>query len=135
MKKRLLVSIMFIFVFTFSGCGPNPKDATTIVKEFYAAINAHDLEKAMSYMADDAILCCNSKGELVNDRDEIRNLYQGGFYLNHTAEITDLSEKDGEVRYSYTFFVNGVKVASGTDGFIIINNGKIAFEGVESMKP
>ena len=135
MKKRLLVSIMFIFVFTFSGCGPNPKDATTIVKEFYAALNAHDIEKTMSYMADDAILCCNLIGKLVNDRDEIRLLYQGGFYLNHTAEITDLSEKDGEVRYSYTFFANGVKVASGTDGLIIINNGKITYEGVESMRP
>jgi hypothetical protein len=53
----MVFTLVFIYVLTLIGCGPKPKDATTIVQEYWAAMGAHDVDKAPGYLTDDAIVC------------------------------------------------------------------------------
>jgi limonene-1,2-epoxide hydrolase len=137
MKKLLLFSLIFMYVLTITGCGPKSKDAITIVKEYWAALDAHDLDKAMSYLADDAIGCCDDTNNTVQGREKIRALFQQMFsiYPDIRNQNSDYSEKNGEVRYTYKMIIGSNVVASGSDGLTIVKDGKIIFDGLESNKP
>jgi hypothetical protein len=139
MKKLMVFALVFIFLLSSAGCAPKPKDAITIVKEYYAAMNAHDVDKALSYLADDAMVCCtiDASENLVQGKEEIRKLLQQAFSYNLSYLNSDYTEKDGEVRCTYTVTSGSSSkvVASGTDGLTIVKDGKIIFDGVESNRP
>jgi hypothetical protein len=135
MKKLMVFALVFIFLLSSAGCTPKPKDAITIVKEYYVAMNAHDVDKAMSYLAEDAIVCCSTLTGETLQGSNIRAMLIEVFGYNTSYVNSDYSEKDGEVRYTYTVTAGSKEVGSGSDGLTIVKNGKIIFDGVESNKP
>ena len=58
MRNFLLVSLVILLSLALIACVPaatTAADPVTIVKEYYAAINGKDLDKALSLLADDAV--------------------------------------------------------------------------------
>ena len=72
MKKIVVVLGLCLLVVLFSGCAPKPEK---ISQEMVAAINAKDLETALSIYADDAVVTSVSPEPFVG-KDEIRGKHQ-----------------------------------------------------------
>jgi hypothetical protein len=111
MKMPLLIaSLSIVLVLVLAACGSSAAstaDPVTVLEDYYAALTAGDLEKAMSFVAADAIF--------------------GGKW-----EPTNIKDTNGKGRLVYDFkaYINDVPVYTGT-GLTIVKNGKIIFDGAE----
>jgi limonene-1,2-epoxide hydrolase len=141
MKRFLFFSLSFLFV--LAACSQQPsaaptatKDAISIVEEFYAAMNAHDLPRVMSYLADNAILTADNSGKTVQGAEEIWALLKPELATrNYQWENSDFSEKAGEVQYTQKVTDGPFVVFMISDGLTIVKDGKIIFNGMVSNKP
>jgi ketosteroid isomerase-like protein len=135
MKTILLISLLLLLSVMLIACGPaaSTADPTTIVKEYYAAIGAKDLDKALSLLAEDAI--ATAPGAKFQGKDAIRKVLQENMALDFRSENSNYRESNGEVRYDYVAYFGSNEVDRNTDGLTIVKNGKIVFDGLERDKP
>src|SRR5215211_4826989 len=115
------------------GCGSNgSSEAIMVVKDFYAAINAKDVDKAMKYVADSAVFV--DPNGTFRGAEEVRNEFirNWGFV---TFEHSNFRAKSGRVVYDFNVKdVTGRVIAQGTDGLTIVQDGKIVFDGTEQTE-
>ena len=136
MRNLLLVSLITLLGLTLAACAPaatTAADPMTIVKEYYAAINGKDLDKALSLLADDAV--ATAPGSKLQGKDAIRKMLQDNMELDFRSEISHLRESNGEVRYDYIVYFGSNEIDRDTDGLTIVRNGKIVLDGLEQDKP
>ncbi len=108
-------------------------DPITVVKSYYDALNAKDIDQAMSFVANDAVFI-NPTGTY-EDPDAIRDSLQGLATENITFELSNFRDTDGRVVYDYQVLQGKTVLETGTDGLTIVKNGKIVFDGTERTKP
>lgn len=126
MKKIVVVLGLCLLVVLFSGCAPKPEK---ISQEMVAAINAKDLETALSIYADDAVVTSVSP-EPFTGKDEIRGWLEGMFADNFQIleeEIVEVNDnviilKDIMSMDSMTFY--GIDTLTGTSE-VTMEGGKI----------
>ena len=136
MKNLMIVSLVAVLVLALVGCGsttPASTDPATIVKNYYDAIAAKDLDKVMSFLADDALLT-NPQGKF-QGKEAIRPYMQGLIDDGFHSENSNYRESNGEVRYDYKVYFGDELVDQNTDGLTIVQDGKIVFDGLEKDKP
>lgn len=135
MKKIVLLGMMAVLGLVVTACAAAAPaaDPISVVKDYYAAINGKDLDKALGLLADDVIV--TAPGSKLQGKEAMRKLLQENMGLNFRSEISNLRESNGEVRYDYIVYYGSNEVDRDSDGLTIVNNGKIVFDGLEQDKP
>jgi hypothetical protein len=131
--SKVLVALVALFTFTavFStnaNAAPAAQASPiTIVQEYLEAYNAGDIDKAVSYLADDVVFI-NPTGTYVGKakaRENLEAIKKDGI----TFEYSDFKDDNGRVVYSYKVIIGGEAVETGTGGLTIVKDGKIVFDG------
>jgi limonene-1,2-epoxide hydrolase len=108
---------------------PEPMDPTRVIDEYIAAINAHDVEKALQFVAEDAVY--SPEGNQIKGKEEIRQFIEDNLAQLVSVERVGEYKVDGE-RVSWTErglfknpFPGGTPIEVVTDLEAIVQNGKI----------
>jgi hypothetical protein len=134
MKKITLLGVLAAVSLLLAACAAAPTaDPITVVKDYYAAVNGKNLDKALSLLADDVVT--TGPGQRYEGKDALRKVLQENMGLNFRSEISNLRESNGEVRYDYIVYYGANEVDRDSDGLTIVKNGKIVFDGLEQDKP
>lgn len=133
--NRSLISLVVIIVLALlvscqSTTSGQPTDPAAVMDAYTAAINAHDVEKALSYVADDAVYD-RPTGQF-NGKEETRGFIEGLVARNVKVELVGERQVDGE-RVSWSSHVtladpenpNGPPVEIMNNSQSIVRNGKI----------
>jgi limonene-1,2-epoxide hydrolase len=132
MLRRSLLAVVIgaIVIVLAVGCGDGgSSDSIKVVKHFYAAVNAKDVDKAMKYVADTAVFV-NPLGTF-RGAEEVRDFL--GRSLAVSFEHSNFRATGGRVVYDFKVKddVSGRMIEEGTDGLTIVEDGKIVFDGTE----
>lgn len=106
-----------------------PAENVYVVQRYYAAVNAKDTDKAMSYLASNAVFA-NPTGKYTTPA-EIRASLDGLAKDGISFELSNFSEQAGRVVYDYKVLMGSDVLDSGTDGLTIVQDGLIVFDGTE----
>lgn len=130
MRRLVLLLVALVLV---AGCGSSSDDDTKIVQDYYAAINAGDLDKAMTYVASDAVFA-NPNG-VYRGAAAIRAFLDSSTDI--VQELSDFHLEGGKVIYAFKVKqkATGEVLDEGDDGLTIVRNGKIVFDGTEHSLP
>jgi hypothetical protein len=116
-----------------AACGPAATptpDPISILQGYYDAVNAKDIDKAMSFIAEDAVFT-GELGATFSGHPEIRATLQSAIDAGVTFEVSDVRATNGRLVYEYLAHVPNVLSPSGT-GLAIVKDGKIIFDGTEA---
>jgi len=112
---------------------PTSADPITVVKSFWAAANAKQLDTAMAYLAEDATFI-SSWGRFFG-KDKIRWLLQRFVDGDWLFEQRFIEDTNGRVTYTQNFTQGKGGETYYVDWLIIVENGKITFDGVPTLAP
>lgn len=97
MNRSLITPIIIVMIVLVS-CQPTtvgqPTDPATVMDAYTAAINAHDVETALSYVADDAVYS-RPTGDF-KGKEEIRQFIEDIIARNVQVELFGQRQVDGE---------------------------------------
>jgi ketosteroid isomerase-like protein len=132
-----LMSLIVAFTMLLSACAPaapakDMSDPVTVVKSFYEAFNAKDIEKAMSLTAEDYVM---NDPFGTYDRAaaavQWKAVMDGGISFNQTNFV---DTGNGRVTSCYEVFENGKSIDKGCGNVTHVRDGKIIFDGLESAE-
>jgi len=107
--------------------GPDP---IIVIQDFYAALNANDVDTAMALVAEDA----HWRGiPTLTGKDRVRDYLQGGIDAGYTTEISDLRATKGRVTFTSEAFKDGVVQVSGEETYTVENGLITAFESYAGL--
>jgi ketosteroid isomerase-like protein len=104
-----------------------------VVGRYYQALNAKDLELAMSFVASDAVFI-NPTGTYEGTeaiRESLGGLNKDGI----TFEVSNLHGFLGRIVYDYKVMQGENLLDQGSNGLTIVKDGKIIFDGTEDTDP
>ena len=104
-----------------------------VVQEYYEALNAKNLDLAMSYIASDAVFI-NPTGTY-EGADSIRESLAGLNTDGITFDLSNFRNTDGTIVYDYEVLQGGNVLDKGTNGLTIVKDGKVVFDGTEDTAP
>jgi hypothetical protein len=129
MKKLLLVSCVAPLLLGLVACGSpaaSTPDPVTVYQSFLEAVNAKQLDEAMSFIADDAVFI-DGMGKY-SGKEEIQAYLLPQINVDGKGEASDFVNTNGRLDYNFKAFVSGNEVYSGTS-MTIVEDGKIIFDG------
>lgn len=125
----LLVSLVL------GACSQQPEpEPETVISEHFAALGSRDIEKAMSYVAEDAVLWLAGNC-LPRDAFQEANEAEGP---EIEFEPTDFRVNGTEVFFTMKVLIDGQVVDPGSDAVAYVEDGKIQSTGdcaARSVKP
>jgi len=125
----LLAVVAFGLAATSSAtAGRTSGGAVQIVKVFYDDVNAHQIDKAMRYVAPTAVFT-NPTGAY-KGKAAIRKFLQRGASEGTVHQHTNFRVHGGSVVYDFRVkqYPYGI-VAAGDNGLTVVKDGKIVFDG------
>lgn len=112
-----------------------PATPITIVTSFYGAVNARQLDRAMTFVADNALFVWAGVGTY-SGKARVRALLQDTFRRGWTWKGTNFPDKGGRVTYAFELYEGGgTLIYSADDGVTIVKAVKIVFDGTEATAP
>ena len=138
--KRLLSTLMLLIVVAsllLAACAPaapakEMADPVTVVKSFYEAYNANEIEKAMSLTAEDYVMNDPSG---TYDRSAAATQWQAvrdsGITFNQTNFV---DTGNGRVTSCYEVLADGTSVDKGCGNVTHVRDGKIVYDGLENAE-
>jgi hypothetical protein len=129
--KRFLLILFIILAQTLAACAPaaSTPEPASILLGYYDALEARDIDKVMSFWADDAVYSDGSVRQ--SGQEEIRAGQQSAINDRVTVEVSNINDTNGRLVYDYKVLVDGRLWLSGT-GLTIVQDGKIIFDGTEA---
>ena len=109
--------------------GLAPDEPEYVVQRYYQALNAKDVELAMSFVASDALFI-NPTGTY-ESADAIRESLAGLNKDGITFDLSNFRNTDGRVVYDYKVLQGGNLLDQGTNGLTIVKDGQVVFDGTE----
>jgi ketosteroid isomerase-like protein len=104
-----------------------------VVQEYYEALNAGNLDVAMSFIASDAVFI-NPTGTY-EGADAIRESLEGLASDGITFDLSNFRNTDGTVVYDYEVLQGGNVLDKGTNGLTQVKDGLVIFDGTEETMP
>lgn len=104
-----------------------------VVQKYYEALNAADLDLAMSFIATDAVFI-NPTGTY-EGTDAIRESLKGLNTDGITFELINFRNTGGSVVYDYKVMQGANLLDQGTNGLTIVKDGMVVFDGTEDTAP
>jgi len=130
-KILFIISWSVILTLVLTACGaPAAADPVTVVENYYDALTASDLEKAMSFFADDAVYL--DQMARISGKEDIRAWLQGLIDTGQSYEVSDLTNTNGRLEYKIKVSVNDRQVYSGL-AVTVVKDGKIIFDGTKAL--
>ena len=109
---------------------PAAPDPITVVQDFYAALEANEVDAAMALVAEDA----RWRGTpTLTGKDRVKDYLQGGIDAGFTTEISDLRATKGRVTFTSTAYKNDVIFTSGEETYTVKNGLITAFESYAAL--
>lgn len=127
-----LAILLFGLSFGFALNVQAADDPVTIVKGYYDAVNAGDLQKATDNYAE-TFVGISPGGRFIGKAEGTTGLMQG-IKDGVKFELSNFKNDNGRVVYSYKVLIGGNVVDSGDDGLTIVRDGKIVFDGIVSTE-
>lgn len=100
-----------------------------VVQKYYKALNAKDLDLAMSFIASDAVFI-NPTGTY-KGADEIRTSLKGLNTDGITFDLSNFRNTEGKIIYDYKVVQGGNLLDEGTNGLTVVKDGQVVFDGTE----
>ncbi len=100
-----------------------------VVQKYYDALNAKNLDLAMSYIAPEALFI-NPTGTYEGAeaiRDSLAGLSTDGI----TFDLSNFRNTDGKIIYDYKVMQGSNLLDQGTNGLTVITDGLVVFDGTE----
>jgi ketosteroid isomerase-like protein len=100
-----------------------------IVQKYYEALNAKNLDLAMSFIAGDAVFI-NPTGTYEGAeaiRESLAGLNKDGI----TFDLSNFRNTEGTIGYDYEVLQSGNVLDKGANGLTIVKDGLITFDGTE----
>jgi ketosteroid isomerase-like protein len=100
-----------------------------VVQRYYEALNAKNLDLAMSYIAPEALFI-NPTGTYEGAeaiRDSLAGLNTDGI----TFELSNFRNTDGKIIYDYKVMQDANLLDQGTNGLTVVKDGLVVFDGTE----
>jgi len=104
-----------------------------VVQKYYEALNAKNLDLAMSFIAPDALFI-NPTGTY-EGAEAIRESLAGLNTDGITFDLSNFRNTDGQIIYDYEVMQGGNLLDKGTNGLTIVKNGLVIFDGTEDTNP
>ncbi len=104
-----------------------------VVQKYYEALNAANLDLAMSFIASDAVFI-NPTGTY-EGTDAIRESLKGLNTDGITFELSNFRNTGGSVVYDYKVIQGANLLDQGTNGLTIVKDGMVVFDGTEDTAP
>lgn len=120
----LLIALSFGLIAPHANAAP---DAVTVVKSYYDAYNAGNIEQAIEYVADN-IIFVNPTGTFVGKakaRENLEAIKKDGLAF----DLSNFRDANGHVTYAYKVIIGGQTVETGDGGLTIVRDGRIVFDG------
>ncbi len=135
--KTKLFSILFVLTLLVAACAPagpakDLSDPLTLVTEYYAAIEASDLEKAMTFASEDYVMT-DPTGFTVG-KEAATAAWQGYFDAGFTFDQSDFKADGNRVTSCYKVYENGNLIDEGCGAVTHVRDGKIIFDGLEDAE-
>lgn len=136
--KHFLSTLMTLIITTsllLAACTPAvpaAADPVTVVKSFYEAYNANDIEKAMSFTAKDYVM--NDPSGTYTRADaaiQWQAVRDSGITFNQTNFV---DTGNGRVTSCYEVLANGESVDKGCGNVTHVRDGKIVYDGLENAE-
>jgi hypothetical protein len=105
----------------------------SVFQQFYAALNAKQIEQALGYVADEAIFA-PPLGRYVG-KTEVRRLLNYLIQNDYFFEFSNVRDADGKITATYKVWSCGRLADQGDDGVTIVKDGQIIFDGVTATAP
>jgi limonene-1,2-epoxide hydrolase len=124
-----LAVVAFGLAGTVCGGGESASsDPVQVVKAFFDAVNAHQIDKAMSYVSPKAVF--DEPIGTFRGRAAVRGLLRREVAHQIVFHHSNFRVHGGRVIYDFrlTQYPSGI-VATGTDGLTIVKDGKIVWDG------
>jgi hypothetical protein len=125
----LLTVVVISLLVACQSTTPEPIDPTSVIDEYIAAINAHAVEKALQFVANDAIY--SPEGNQIKGKSEIRKFIEENMTQLVSVERVGEYKVNGE-RVSWTErglfknpFPGGAPIKVVTNLEATVQNGKI----------
>ena len=100
-----------------------------VVQKYYAALNASNLDLAMTYIAPDALFI-NPTGTY-EGAEAIRESLTGLNTEGITFELSNFRNTEGKIVYDYKVMQGGNLLDQGTNGLTVVKDGLVIFDGTE----
>lgn len=100
-----------------------------VVQKYYEALNAKDLDLAMSFIASDALFV-NPTGTYQGAkaiRESLAGLNTDGI----TFDLSNFRNTEGKIIYDFKVIQGGNVLDQGTNGLTVVKDGKVVFDGTE----
>lgn len=104
-----------------------------VVQKYYDALNAKNLDLAMSFIAPDALFI-NPTGSY-EGADAIRASLEGLNTDGITFDLNNFRNSGGRIVYDYKVMQGVNLLDQGTNGLTIVKDGKVVFDGTEDTAP
>ncbi|HKY53734.1 MAG TPA: nuclear transport factor 2 family protein, partial [Anaerolineales bacterium] len=104
-----------------------------VVQKYYEALNAKNLDLAMSFIAPDALFI-NPTGTY-EGADAIRASLEGLNTDGITFDLSNFRNTDGTIIYDYEVLQGSNVLDKGTNGLTIVKDGLVVFDGTEETLP
>jgi ketosteroid isomerase-like protein len=141
--KRLLSTVLLLFVtasLLLAACAPatsaspaapakDLSDPLTLVTEYYLAIEASDIAKAMTFVSDDYVMT-DPTGFTVG-REAATTAWKGYIDAGFTFDQSDFKVNGNRVTSCYKVYEKGSLIDEGCGAVTHVRDGKIIFDGLE----
>ena len=104
-----------------------------VVQKYYEALNANNLDRAMSFISPEALFI-NPTGTY-EGADAIRESLAGLNTDGITFNLNNFRNNNGTIIYDYEVLQSGNVLDKGTNGLTIVKDGWITFDGTEETLP
>jgi hypothetical protein len=103
----------------------DPRSSAKVVRAFWDALNAGDLETAMLYVGDDMACAgfCHFSGKII-----FQSYLKAYIDANYSTKIGDLKSIGSTVTYSWELYQNGLSQRHGEEDEVMqVEDGKITY--------
>jgi ketosteroid isomerase-like protein len=137
MHTAILAAAGLLLALVLAACGAAPQAATpaaepaSVVRSFYALINANKVDEAMRLTADDYVM---NDPFGTYDRVGAAKQWQSVVDAGLTFEQTNFKNMDGRVTSCYLVREKGAQIDQGCNNVTHVRQGKIIFDGLEQAE-
>jgi ketosteroid isomerase-like protein len=131
--KRNLLTLSLSLAILLAACSPAatpvPTDPLTVVQRYYEAIEAKDIDKAMTFAAEDIVL--TDPSGVTSGKEAATAAWKGYIDAGFTFDQSDFKATGGRVTSCYKVYQNGALLDQGCNNVTHVRDGKIIFDGLE----
>jgi ketosteroid isomerase-like protein len=128
----LVMTVALLLSACAPAAAPAPTDPLTVVQLYYEALQGRDLDRAMTFVAEDIITTDSTA--YYYGKDELVAALQRGWEAGDSLEVSDLKADGNRVTSCYKYYQNGTLLDQSCSGVTHVRDGRIIFDGLAHLE-